>query len=79
MPRFMDFHPDLQVSPEGIARLRREAVEGTRDQYGVCQIDLFFNPDGKGIYCLLDGPDEVAVRNHHNGRCNDVIQVESLQ
>jgi hypothetical protein len=30
------------------------------------------------VYCLLDGPDEAAVRNHHNGNCNEVIRVESL-
>ncbi len=79
MPRFMDFHPDYQISPDGIARLRREVADGTMDEYGVRQLDLFYNPGGKGIYCLLEGPDEVAVRNHHKGRCNEVIEVESLQ
>ncbi|HEY1296675.1 MAG TPA: nickel-binding protein [Chloroflexota bacterium] len=78
MPRFMDFHPDYQISAEGIARLRRLAVDGTRDEYGVRQLDLFYNPTGEGVYCLLEGPDEVAVRNHHNGGCNEVIEVESL-
>ena len=78
MPKFMDFHPDYQVSPEGIAQLRQQTVQGTSDQYGVRQLELFYSPDGKGIYCLLEGPDETAVRNHHNGKCNEVIRVESL-
>ena len=34
--------------------------------------------DAKGIYCVLEAPDEVAIRNHHNGNCNEVIGVESL-
>jgi hypothetical protein len=62
MPKFLDFHPGFQISPEGIGRLRREAVEGTRDEYGVRQIDLFYSPDGKGVYCLLEGPDEVGAQ-----------------
>jgi len=27
-------------------------------------IELYHNPDGK-VYCLLEGPDEDAVRKHH--------------
>jgi hypothetical protein len=78
MPRFMDFHPDYQISADSIARLRGEVADGTPDQYGVRQLELFYSPNGKGIYCLLEGPDELAVRNHHNGRCNEVLEVESL-
>ena len=78
MPKFMDFHPNLQVSPEQIAQLHEQAVQGTWDQYGVRQLEPFYSPDGKGVYCLLEGPDETAVRNHHDGNCNDVIRVESL-
>ena len=78
MPKFIDFHPGLQMSPEQIAHLRQQTQDGVTDQYGVRQLELFFSPDGKGVYCLLDGPDEDAVRNHHNGHCNEVIRVESL-
>jgi hypothetical protein len=78
MPKFMDFHPNYLVSPEAVARLRKETVEGAIDQYGVRQLELFHSPDGKGSYCLLDAPDEEAVRNHHKGNCGDVIKVESL-
>ena len=78
MPKLMDFHPDYQISTESIARLRRETVDGTRDQFGVRQLELFYSPRASGVYCLLEAPDEVAVRNHHNGHCNEVIEVESL-
>jgi quinol monooxygenase YgiN len=79
MPKFMDFHPNFQISPERVAQLRQEMVEGTVDQYGVRQLELFHSPDGLGVYCLLEGPDEVAVRNHHHGNCGEVIRVESLR
>jgi len=28
------------------------------------QVELFHNPEGQ-MYCLLDGPDEDAIRKHH--------------
>jgi hypothetical protein len=30
----------------------------------VCQVELYDNPGGT-VYCLLDGPDEEAIRQHH--------------
>ena len=74
----MDFHPGYQIAPERIAQLRQQTLEGTPDEYGVRQLELFYSPDGNGVYCLLEGPDEAAVRNHHNGNCNEVIMVRSL-
>ena len=43
-------------------------------------IELFYNPDGK-VYCLLDAPDEEAVRSHHAAlglSCGAVHEVKSL-
>lgn len=78
VPRFMDFHPNYKISPESVARLREETKAGKVDEFGVRQIELFYSPDGKGVYCLLEAPDEEAVRQHHGGECGEVIQVESL-
>ncbi len=78
MPKFIDFHPGYQISPEHVGQLRQQTMDGKTDQYGVRQLELFYSPDGKGVYCLLEAPDEGAVRNHHNGNCNEVIKVESL-
>jgi hypothetical protein len=74
----MDFHPNLTVSSEGIAQLRVDTKSGRVDDFGVRQLELFYSPEGKGVYCLLEAPDEEAVRNHHDGHCGEVIQVESL-
>ena len=78
MPKFIDFHPGSQLAPERIAQIRQDTIEQKSDQYGVRQLELYYSPDGKGIYCVLEAPDEVAVRNHHHGNCNEVIKVESL-
>ena len=80
MAQFMDFHDDLKLPTEAIAQIAEGARNGTTDQFGVRQIELYHNPDGK-VYCLLDGPDEQAIRDHHAAAgvpCGDVHQVDSL-
>lgn len=80
MPRFMDYHDDLKLPPEAIAQIGEDTRNGTQDQFGVTQVELFHNPDGK-VYCLLDAPDEEAVRKHHAALdvpCGPVHRVESL-
>ena len=80
MPRFMDFHDDLKLPPEAIEQIAQGTREGATDEFGVRQIELYHNADGK-VYCLLDGPDEEAVRRHHaalNVPCGEVHEVSSL-
>jgi hypothetical protein len=80
MPRFMDFHDDLKLPPEAIAEIGEGAKAGATDQFGVRQVELYHNADGK-VYCLLEGPDEDAIRKHHEAigvECGDVHQVDGL-
>ncbi|MDQ6873529.1 MAG: DUF4242 domain-containing protein [Actinomycetota bacterium] len=80
MPKFMDFHDDLKLPPEAIASIGQGTRDGATDAFGVRQLELFHNPDGK-VYCLLEGPDEEAIRKHHAALdvpCGDVHPVESL-
>jgi len=80
MPRFMDFHPDLKLPDEAIAQI----ADGTRhqraDQFGVRQLELYHDAEG-AVCCLLEGPDEEAIRRHHavlGVPCGDVHQVDTL-
>ena len=80
MPRFMDYHDDLQLPPEAIDQIAQGARDGATDEFGVRQVELYHNADGK-VYCLLEGPDEEAIRKHHAAldvSCGDVHQVSSL-
>ncbi len=80
MARFMDYHDDLKLPAEAVASIAEGARNGTADEFGVTQVELFHNPDGK-VYCLLDAPDEEAVRKHHAALdvpCGDVHRVEQL-
>src|ERR1700735_4443908 len=80
MPRFMDFHDDLKLPQEAIDQIAQGTRDGVADEFGVRQVELFHNADGK-VYCLLDGPDEEAIRRHHaalNVPCGEVHQVDGL-
>ena len=80
MAKFMDFHQDLKLPAEAIAKIAEDARNGSFDQFGVCQIELYHNTEGR-VYCLLEGPDEEAIRRHHAALgvpCGDVHEVNSL-
>jgi hypothetical protein len=80
MPRFMDFHDDLKLPPEAIEQITQGTREGATDAFGVRQLELYHNADGK-VYCLLEGPDAEAIRAHHAALgvpCGDVHEVSSL-
>ena len=80
MPTFMDFHDDLRLPQQAIDDIGRATRDGEVDEFGVRQVELFHNPDGK-VYCLLEAPDEDAVRRHHAALdvpCGDVHRVDSL-
>jgi hypothetical protein len=80
MPRFMDYHDDLKLPESAITELARGAREKEADQFGVTQLELYYNADGK-VYCLLEGPDEESVRKHHAAidvPCGQVHQVKQL-
>lgn len=80
MPTFMDAHEGLVLPPEAIEKFRQETRDQVVDAYGVKQVELFHNADGH-VYCVLDGPDEDAVRKHHAAlgvECGDVHEVHAL-
>jgi hypothetical protein len=76
----MDYHDDLKLPDEAIRQITQETKDEKADQFGVRQIELFHNPDGK-VYCLLEAPDADAVRSHHAAlglSCGQVHQVSRL-
>jgi hypothetical protein len=80
MPQFMDFHDHLMLPDEAIAQITQDTKDAKADEFGVRQVELFHNPDGK-VYCLLEAPDADAVRDHHAALgvpCGDVHEVAGL-
>jgi len=80
VPQFMDFHDDLKLPSDAIEQITRDTKEHVADQFGVRQVELFHNADGK-VFCLLEAPDAEAVRQHHAALgvpCGDVHEVAGL-
>jgi len=80
VPLFMDYHDDLKLPHAAIDEIGQGSRDKVADEFGVTQVELYHNPDGK-VYCLLDGPDEEAIRKHHAALdvpCGDVHPVSSL-
>jgi hypothetical protein len=80
MALFMDFHQDLKLPAAAIAQIAEDTRARRADRFGVRQVELYHNPGGT-VYCLLEGPDEQAIRNHHAALgvpCGDVHQVDNL-
>ena len=80
MPRYMDFHEDLKLPAEAIDQIAEDTRNQKADQFGVRQVELYHNPDGQ-VYCLLEGPDADAIRQHHAAlgvSCGDVHEVGGL-
>lgn len=80
MPRFMDYHDDLKLPAEAIDQIASDTKDKKADQFGVRQLELYHNSEGK-VYCLLEAPDAEAVRRHHEALgvpCGDVHEVQSL-
>jgi hypothetical protein len=80
MPKFMDFHDDLKLPDEAIQQITKDTKDGTADEFGVRQVELFHNSEGQ-VYCLLEAPDADAVRSHHAAlgvACGDVHEVSGL-
>jgi hypothetical protein len=76
----MDYHDDLKLPKEAIVQITQDTKDGTADQFGVRQIELYHNSDGK-VYCLLEAPDAEAVRSHHAALgvpCGEVHEVQTL-
>jgi hypothetical protein len=80
MPKFMDYHDDLKLPDDALRGITEDAKAGKSDEFGVRQVELYHNPEGK-VYCLLEAPDEDAVRKHHAAlgvSCGDVHPVTGI-
>jgi hypothetical protein len=76
----MDFHDDLKLPSEVILQITRDTKDAKADEFGVRQLELFHNAEGK-VYCLLEAPDADAVRNRHAALgvpCGEVHEVSQL-
>ena len=61
MPKYLDTHEMGTFSEEALRELQNAPV----DEFGVTHHDIIFSGEHDKIWCVLDAPDEEAVRKHH--------------
>jgi len=80
MPRFMDFHEDLKLPQEAINEIAQGTRDGATDEFGVRQIELYYNADGRSI-AFWRAPmrrRSASITRRLDVPCGDVHRVDSL-
>lgn len=78
VPKFMDSHAMRPLEAETLRGLQNTP----EDEFGVTHHDILFNEAENKVYCVLNAPDESAVRRHHEKAgiaCDWVHEVESTR
>lgn len=80
MTRFMRIHEDLKWAAAAIAQIAEDTRNTRTGQFGGGQTGLDHNVAGT-VYCLLERPDEEAIRQHYAAlgvSSSEVHHVDSL-
>jgi Protein of unknown function (DUF4242) len=77
LPLFLDVHSLGKFSEDTLKRLQ----ESSRDEFGIKDINILYNPAADLCFCIVDAPDTDAVEKHHaklGVKCNWITQVKSI-
>ena len=76
MPSFIDGH---HVGESRLEEIKNMA--SAINEFGVSTLDMFYNKKEQELYCILDAPDENAIKMHHakiNLSCDFITSVEKV-
>src|SRR5258708_4419605 len=66
MPIFMDRHDvSVAVTAENLPQIHQEDLK-IQDQFGCRGLTYWFDDKRKTAFCLIEAPDEQAIREMHN-------------
>ncbi|HWG89313.1 MAG TPA: nickel-binding protein [Candidatus Thermoplasmatota archaeon] len=66
MALFIDSHKASEIPEELKGRIEARIKEGRPDEFGVVDRGVILDRDEGRMYCVLEGPDEAAIRKHHD-------------
>lgn len=80
MPIYMDRHDFSGVTAEDVAAAHQEDLK-IQEKYGCRGLTYWFDEERQMAFCLIDGPDEEAVKNMHREAHGlvpyEIIEVDS--
>lgn len=74
----MDGHDLKGLKPKELM----DAVNAPVDKHGVRTLEVLFSKNEDKLYCILDGPDEEAVKHHHHDiglSCDFITKVDHIK
>lgn len=78
MPKYLDTHQMEPLTADTLRKLQTAPP----DEFGVTHHDILFNEGENKVYCVLNAPDEEAVKKHHEKagiRCEWIHEVDSTR
>ena len=78
MPKFIDQHEMGNLTGDMLRNLQKEP----EDEFGVTHHDILFNKETNKVFCVLNAPNEEAVKKHHEKAgitCDSVVRIESTR
>jgi class 3 adenylate cyclase len=79
MPIYMDRHQGENLTPEAVAEAHAADLK-IQDEYGCRFITYWFDEERDSVFCLVDAPDQSAVRKVHEAAHgfgnNEIMEVD---
>ncbi|MDA2937160.1 DUF4242 domain-containing protein [Acidobacteria bacterium AH-259-A15] len=78
MSKFIDTHPMNPFTEEQLRGLQN----APEDEFGVTHHDVLFSEEANKIWCVLNAPDEEAIRRHHKKaglECEWIQEIKSTR
>ena len=75
MPLYIDWHEARELPEEIRSTIKDRIKSGDADEFGVVDRGVVYDKTAHRMFCVLDAPDEDAVRRHHEAAG---VPVESI-
>lgn len=79
MPIFIDWHKAEEIAPDLRETVKRNIASGTPDAHGVIDRGVVLDREQRRMFCILEAPDEEAVRKHHHDAGIEVERIHRAE
>ena len=82
MPRFLDMHSGINVTPEQLAAAHQQDL-AAQDKHGVRYLKYWYDADTGKVFCLSEAPSKEAAlavhRDSHGLMPDDIFEVQEFE
>ena len=82
MPRFLDIHTGIKVTPEQLAAAHEQDL-AVQEKHGVRYLKYWYDPTTGRVFCLSEAPSKEAAlavhRESHGLMPDDIFEVQEYE